>query len=194
MVAIPRYADDFVQQAEPIVGQEMTDDEFARLPKFTRKYELIHGVIKMSPAGLRHDNVAAKLIMRLGMYLIEHPIGEFYATSAGFQVSPNVVLSSDGAFVSHERLQGKVSPDAFGAFAPDLAVEIVSPGDSATEVDEKVQLYLSNGTQLLWVINPRLRFAMVYRANGSVQRLQASDALDGENVLPDFVCNLSDIL
>ncbi len=194
MSANPMVLEDNVQFVEPQVGQPMDTEAFAMLPKFARKYELIQGVIFVSPAGLRHDNIAAKLIMRIGMYLLTNPIGEFYATSAGFQITPNVVLSPDGAYVSNMRLAGKPSPEGFAPYAPDLAIEVISPSDSATDLTEKIELYLAHGTQLLWVINPRTRSANVYRADGSGNRLQVSDMLQGEDVLPGFTCKLSDIL
>jgi Uma2 family endonuclease len=194
MSANPVLSEPNVSSVEPQVGQPMSAAEFAQLPKFARKYELIQGVIIVSPAGLKHDNIAAKLIMRIGMYLLTNPIGEFYATSAGFQITPNVVLSPDGAFVSQERLAGKPSPEGFAPYGPDLAIEVISPSDSANDIAEKVELYLDHGTQLVWVINPRLQNAMVYRPDGSGNRIQPSDELKGENVLPGFICKLSDIL
>ena len=190
----PTLIEDSVQFVEPQVGQPMNAEEFALLPKFARKYELIQGVVSESPAGLRHDNIAAKLIMRIGMYLLANPIGEFYASSAGFQITSNVVLSPDGAYVSYARLAGKPSPEGFAPYAPALAIEVISPSDSATDLAEKIELYLAHGTQLLWVINPRTRSANIYRADGSGNRLQISDELNGEGVLPSFTCKLSDVL
>lgn len=85
-------------------------------------------------------------------------------------------------------------PVGFGKLAPDLAVEIVSPNDSLTMVEDKVQVYLSNGTQLVWVINPKLRRVTVHRADGTIAAVRAEGALDGETVLPGFTCALAEIL
>ena len=78
--------------------------------------------------------------------------------------------------------------------APDLAVEIVSPSDSMTAVEQKVELYLQNGTQLVWVINPDLRHATVHRSNGTIAVVRSDGSLDGESVLPGFTCTLTEIL
>ena len=93
-----------------------------------------------------------------------------------------------------ERLPGGQTPDGFGDFSPDLAVEIISPGDRLTDVEEKVQLYIGHGTQLVWVVNPKLQRATVYRPDGSARVLQGQDSLDGEDVLPGFACPLADIV
>ena len=80
------------------------------------------------------------------------------------------------------------------SFAPELRIEVVSVSDSALDVEKKVDLYLSYGTRLVWVINPRLKSASIHRANRSLQRIRVDDALDGEDVLPSFKCVLTDIL
>jgi Uma2 family endonuclease len=179
---------------EPQVGEAMTADEFLRLPKFAHKYELISGVVKMSPASLKHDNIAAKLIMRIGLYLEQNPIGQFYASSVGFRLGENYVVSPDASFVRSDRLPGGDNPETYGDFAPDLAVEVISPNDRDADTEEKVQLYLTHGTRLIWVIYPRLRTTTIYRINGVITRIQAEGVLDGEDVLPGFKCKLSDIL
>jgi Uma2 family endonuclease len=61
-------------------------------------------------------------------------------------------------------------------------------------VEEEVQLYLSNGTRLVWVINPRQRSATIYHSDRTARLLRADDVLDGEDVLPGFTCRLTDIL
>ncbi len=86
------------------------------------------------------------------------------------------------------------SPEGFGKFAPDLAVEIISPSDSMTMVEDKIEIYLKNGTQLVWVMNPKLRRATVHRADGTIAVVRADGALDGESVLPGFTCALTEIL
>ena len=104
-----------------------------------------------------------------------------------------IVRSPDVSFVRSERLPGGKIPDTFGDMAPDLAVEIVSPFDRLMEVEDKVELYLNNGTTLVWVINPRSRRATIYRTGQRPRVLQATDALDGEEVLPGFSCVLQTI-
>jgi len=77
--------------------------------------------------------------------------------------------------------------------APDLVVEVVSPNDLFTEIDEKVEEYWRAGTPLIWVINPDLRTLQNYRADGSSNRLREGDKLTGEGVLPGFACAVADL-
>jgi Uma2 family endonuclease len=78
--------------------------------------------------------------------------------------------------------------------APDLAVEVLSPGDRPGEVLGKVGDWLRAGCRVVWVIDPERRQVRVYRTDGSESVLGESDALDGEDVLPGFSCPLADLL
>ena len=177
-----------------IAHKPATVDDMYHTPRDGQKYELVGGEVTVTPAGMRHEQIGVKLVLKLGRYLEDHPIGELYGSSVGFRLSEADLLSPDVSFVRTERLPGGITPDGFGDFSPDLAVEVISPGDRLTEIEEKVQLYLSHGTHLVWVINPKLQRATVYRPDGSARVLQAQDSLDGENVLPGFACPLADIV
>jgi Uma2 family endonuclease len=163
-------------------------------PRDGRKYELIGGEIKVSPAGMYHEMVGMKLALELGIYLKLHVIGLLYGSSVGFILPSGDLLSPDVSFVSNTRLQGGKVPEGFGKFAPDLAVEIVSPSDSLFDVEAKADLYLTNGTRMVWVINPRSRRATIYRPDARVQVIQEDESLDGAEVLPGFSVVLGEVL
>ena len=148
----------------------------------------------MSPAGYFHDVVVAWLITEINLFLRQHHLGTVGASSAGFKLSDGYVLSPDVSFTSFANIPADELPHGYAKIAPDLAVEIISPFDRATESDEKVGAYLTHGTKLVWVINPRLQVATIYRANGNTRRIQATEFLEGEDVLPGFQCRLIDIL
>jgi len=95
------------------------------------------------------------------------------------------VRAPDTGFVRKDRLPARLTGKYFPG-APDLAVEVVSPNDRADEVQDKVQDWLSHGTQLVWVVEPRTRTVIVYRPDGTANVLQADGTLDGEDVLPGF--------
>jgi len=82
----------------------------------------------------------------------------------------------------------------FPAFAPDLAIEVLSPGDRAGETLAKVADWLSAGTRLVWVIDPDRRLARIYRPDGTESVLGEIDVLEGEDVIPGFACPLDSIL
>ena len=82
---------------------------------------------------------------------------------------------------------------AFAAFAPDLAVEVLSPGDRPGETLAKVADWLSGGTRLVWVIDPMRRTARIYQEDGAELAIHEGDVLDGGSVLPGFSCPLDSI-
>ncbi len=163
------------------------------VPRDGRKYELIEGELIVSPAGMKHEQIGAELLFLIRSFLSQCPAGKVFGSSAGYQLAENIVLSPDVSFVRAERLPGGQVPETFGQFAPDLAVEIISPHDSPALTEAKVRLYLEHGAQLVWVINPRLKQALVYRADGSMSVIESDGALDGEAVLPGFACRLTDL-
>lgn len=83
-----------------------------------------------------------------------------------------------------------------GEAAPDLAVEVVSPNDTAEEVDAKVMEWLNAGVPLVWVVSPGVRKVRVQRprnaALGPISMLGEEDAISGEDVLPGFSCRVSE--
>jgi Uma2 family endonuclease len=124
-------------------------------------------------------------------------LGRVLAGDAGFKLAtdPDTVRGPDVAFVRQERLP-KRSPRGFAAFAPDLVVEILSPGDRVGGVLAKVADWLSAGARLVWVIDPERRIARIYRPDGTETTIHEDDGeqLDGEDILPGFTCRLAAIL
>lgn len=184
-----------VRPTSPLIpGQKLTIEEVSQLPKNGCKYELIEGELIMSPTGIEHEATGMQLIRRLIKYLDEHPIGELYGSSAGFQLSATTLLSPDLSFVRNEQLPGGKPPRGFAHFAPDLVVEVVSPNDRLSDVAEKVELYFAHGTRLVWALDPVRRRATVHHPDDTARTLRPNESLDGEDVLPSFTCRLSDIL
>ena len=100
--------------------------------------------------------------------------------------NPDSVLAPDIGFVRKDRILVSGRSVKFWPGAPDLAVEVLSPSDSALEVDEKTAEYLTAGTALVWVVNPKRRTVAIHRADRTVSLLSDGDVLDGEDVLPGF--------
>jgi Uma2 family endonuclease len=161
-----------------------------------RRLELVKGeLFEMAPAGGRHGSVSMRIGILLGAYVMEHRLGETFAAETGFILrrNPDTVRAPDAAFVAAHRLPAGELPVGFLELAPDLAVEVVSPGDTPREVEEKVADWLRAGTRLVWVIDPATRSATVYRSLDDVQELLEEDRLDGEQVVPGFSCALREL-
>ena len=146
----------------------------------------------MSPAGSIHGDLALNLGARIRIYAEDHNLGRSFAAETGFllEISPDTVRAPDVSFVRTERLPAEGLPKSYFPGAPDLAVEVVSPNDRASDVQEKVQEWLRHGTLLVWVVEPESQTVIVYRSDGSATVLQKGGELDGEDVLPGFSYSL----
>lgn len=142
----------------------------------------------MSPAGAKHGDIALEIGARIRIHATDHRLGRTFGAETGFLLTrdPDTVRAPDAAFVSQARLPETGVPVGYFPGAPDLAVEVVSPGDTAGEVEEKVQMWLTHGASLVWVIYPATRTVTAYRRDGSANVLLDDDLLDGEAVLPGF--------
>ena len=173
----------------------MTADELLRLNLPDKRTELVKGVLVVrEPAGFRHGDVAVKLTIAIASFVRPRDLGTVLAAETGFKLAtnPDTVRAPDVAFVQKDRVPSP-PPAGYAPFAPDLAVEVLSPDDRPGEVLAKVADWLSAGCRLVWVVDPARRIARVYRADGSESLLSHRDALDGEDVLPQFACFLASI-
>jgi len=173
----------------------MTADELLRTHVPNKRTELLRGVLVVrEPAGSRHGLVTMNLGAELAVYAKQTGAGGVYAAESGFKLAsdPDTVRAPDIAFVTRDRLP-PANTTGYPALAPDLAVEVLSPGDRPGEVLAKVADWLSAGTRLVWVLDPEHRLARVYRHDGSETIVTPEGALDGEDVLPGFSCSLASI-
>jgi Uma2 family endonuclease len=124
-----------------------------------------------------------------------HDLGRVLVGDAGFKLAtdPDTVRGPDLAFIRRDRLPHP-SPAGYAAFAPDLVIEVLSPGDRPGEILAKVADWLNAGTRLVWIVDPERRLARVYRDDGTEQIVTADQALDGEDVVPGFRCALATVL
>jgi Uma2 family endonuclease len=174
----------------------MTSEELALNPIPNKRTELVRGrLVVREPAKLRHGVIVVRVVLEIGIYLRTNPIGEVMAGDPGFTLfrNPDTVRAPDVAYLRADRMP-TIEVVGFDELAPDLAVEVLSPGDRAGKVREKTDDWLRAGTLLVWVLDPRRRIAWVHRANGTVSQLTEHDVLDGEDVLPGFVLSLARIL
>jgi len=174
----------------------MTAEELLRVDAPGKLTELVRGTLVVhEPPGFRHGEVMVRVVTVLARYVEEHHLGTVVTGDAGFVLArnPDTVRGPDIAFVSRERVPHP-TPVGYPDLAPDLGVEVLSPGNRAGEVLGRVADLLSAGTTLVWVIDPARRLARVYRGDGSEDTVDADGALDGEDVVPGFTCRLDSVL
>jgi Uma2 family endonuclease len=173
--------------------ETFTDEQLLRLPKDGYKRELVDGKIVVSPAGYRHGLVIVRLSARLAAFVAERDLGDVLDSSTGFRLPSRNLRVPDISFVARGRVPDP-PPEGFAYLAPDLVVEVLSPGDSPRQVLDKVGEYLGAGSRLVWVIDPEARRAAAYRSLTDVTQIPEEGALDGGDLLPGFSCRLAAIL
>ena len=174
----------------------LTIEEFERLPDDESRSELVRGrLVREPPAGMDHGRVANRLAVLISVFVDRNALGEVFTADTGFVLfeDPPTVRAPDIAFVSRDRLPPPEESVGFGHLAPDLAVEIVSPSNTAVEILDKVEDYLEAGTRLVWVVEPRRQSITVYRSRQEIRLLREDDALDGLDVLPGFSLRVTDV-
>ena len=149
----------------------------------------------MSPAGAIHGKIAMRTGRVIANFVDEKKLGEVYAAETGFTIAhdPDTVRAPDVAFVSRARIPEAGEPEGFWSIAPDLVVEVISPFDKASEVQDKVRDYLTAGVGLVWVVDPQTRTVTVYESLARARVLLEDDKLDGGEVLPGFELALADL-
>ena len=175
------------------VAQTITAEQLFETPGLER-FELIAGeLVPMSPPGFDHGCIVADIVSALREFVRSRKLG-LVAAEAGFIVSrdPDTVRSPDIAFVRAERIPaGGVR--AFFNGPPDLAVEVISPRDRASEVIAKASDWLRFGCVAVWVIDPATKTATVYSHQPQALFLSVQDALVCDELLPGFRLPLSQV-
>ena len=173
------------------IQKPATVADLLRMPKDGRLYELVDGEILVSPAGMRHSEVAGKIFDSVATFLEKHPIGKASTENVGISLTHGNVRSPDVTFVRNEKLPDGKSPEGFGELVPDFAVEVLSPNDSLTQVGRKIGEFLECGVPLVWLVDPKRETVTAYRSLSETQHYTASETITAEPVLPGFSCNVS---
>ncbi|MET0396185.1 MAG: Uma2 family endonuclease [Longimicrobiaceae bacterium] len=179
-----------------IKDRPVTADELLRMPDDGFRYELVRGEIrKMTPAGGEHGRVGGNLMISLGGYVRAHRLGAVYLAETGFRLAsdPDTVRAPDVSFIRSERVQVLGVVRGYVPGAPDLAVEVVSPGDTYTEVGEKVLQWLDAGTRMVIVVDPWKRWVTVYHSRDDIHVLGEDDVLDGGDVVPGWSMQVGEL-
>ena len=160
------------------------------------RYELVKGIIRrMPPAGFEHGIRTVKIGGRLNAHVEKHKLGYVCGAETGFKIAqnPDTVRAPDAAFVRQATIDERGILKGYWEGAPDLAVEVISPGDTYTEVVEKVDEWLNAGCSMVWVIDPRRETVEVYRSPEDITVLRGDDILEGGEVVEGFQCYVREL-
>jgi Uma2 family endonuclease len=172
-----------------ISSRRMTAEELLALPDDGMRHELIAGELRtMAPSGYLHGLVTVKFTVALAQYVAAHDLGAVLGAETGCILArnPDTVRAADVTFVRRERLGAEVDDRGYWPGAPDLVVEVLSPGDRRGAVADKVATWLRSGAPMVVVVDPQRRTVAVHRADQPVTVLAEADTLDGADVVPGW--------
>lgn len=158
--------------------------------------ELIRGkVVSVCRPSHPHSVLMTRCAQRLANFVEPSDLGDVGSGDGGLIIErgPDTVRGPDVHFISAARRSQLDKKTEFLTAAPELCIEILSPSDTRSKVQEKVGQFLKMGVKLVWVINPKTRSAHVYRADGSESEITGDGSLSGEKVLPGFKLSLKDL-
>ncbi len=182
-----RYASSHRAQPEP--GMEMTPEELLRLPD-GKHYELVDGTLVERKMSALSSLVAARVTRALDAHCEEQNLGWVFISDLGhrcFSWKPKQVRRADVSFIRLDRYSlAQASQEGYVTIPPDLAVEVISPGDLVSELNQKLEEYLRAGVKLVWVIDRQQRIIWVHHPDGTSRRLLETDEISGEDVIAGF--------
>ena len=172
---------------------KLTFEEFQKLPETEgTHYELDEGELLMEPwRAARHNLIRQNIAMELIRFVMSNHLG-IVLEEMDFRLAPNTVRNPDVAFVTAEHLK-KIDLDRSPIEgAPALAVEVISPGNTAQDMARKTQQYLQAGCRCVWLVHPSLRLVEIHSTTG-MRRLREPEALRDDDLLPGFSLSLKDV-
>jgi len=176
---------------DPFPGTATEQDVIDFEERENRLFELVDGILVEKTMGIRESILAVVLSTALRNYLTGKQLGTVTAPDGTMRLAPGLVRIPDVAFISWDRFPNRqVQATPIPDLAPDLAVEVLSPSNTAAEMRRKLHDYFTAGCPLVWFVDPETRTATIYTAADQSTTLEESQALEGGAVLPGFVLPL----
>lgn len=153
------------------------------------------------PTGLESSFRRVDIGMEVGLWNRQAKLGRVSDSNGGYTLPDSSMRAPDVAWVSHERL-AMVSADELKKFAhlcPDFVVELArangwAESDELTRLKKKMEMYITNGVRLGWLVDPFARQTLICRPDAEPEIKPFADELSGESVLPGFVLRLNDLV
>jgi Uma2 family endonuclease len=179
----------------PAPGTATEKDVIEAEARENRLCELVDGTLVEKAVGFEEGRLALRLGRLIDTFVDDNDLGVCVGADGMMRIAPGLVRIPDVSFISWDSLPGRESPrEPIPDLAPDLAVEVLSEGNTKAEMARKVREYFEAGVVLVWLIDPRKRTARVFSTVEKSIVVRADQALDGGDVLPGFSLLLSDLL
>jgi Uma2 family endonuclease len=170
----------------------LTVDQFEKLPDDGMRHELNEGELVSTPPALgEHGQIQCAIGSILTSFVRSHSMGLVFVAT-GYRLNRDTVLAPDVSFIRAERARILDLEIRFEC-APDLAVEVISPSETAADIAHKVRQYLQAGSAV-WILYPDDRTVHVLETSRNIRVLEADDLLEAPNLLPGFSVRVSELL
>jgi Uma2 family endonuclease len=170
---------------EPTPGTATEKDLLDILDHENRSCELVNGVLVEKAEGYIEGSLAVDIAYLLKQFLDDHDLGNVAGADATMRMMPGLVRLPDVSFVRWEQFPNRTIPEEpIPDLVPDLAVEVLSKGNTKGEMKLKLREYFLSGSRLVWLVDPRKRIVTVYTAPDASISLSEDQTLDGGEVLP----------
>jgi Uma2 family endonuclease len=179
--------------------RSMTDDElmrFCAVNDLLRVERDANGeLIVMSPTGGGTSIANFELNLQFGLYIRETHAGAAFDSNAGFTLPDGSMRSPDASLVSWPRWNAlsKRDQERFAPICPEFVIELRSPSDSLSELQAKMHIWIANGAQLAWLIDPSRKTVEIYRSGRQPEVLEGGSSVEGEGPVAGFVLDLARI-
>ena len=182
---------------QPVLN--LTEDQFFELCQLNRELRIERTaqgeLLIMPPVGGETSEHNAEISMQLRQWAKREGTGTTTDSSGGFILPNTAVRSPDAAWIRHDRLTtlSTEQQKRFLPLCPDFVLELGSPTDSLSVLQDKMQEYMDNGAQLGWLIDPVRQQVFIYRPDLPVEQLDKPESVSGEPLLPGFRLDLREI-
>jgi Uma2 family endonuclease len=156
--------------------------------------ELVDGILVEKDVGAYESLIAARLIRLIGQFVADNELGEVFAPDGFIKLQPGLVRAPDVSYISSYRL-GKIRLNdrrkPYPHVAPNLAVEVISAGNTKKEMERKLSEYFEAGVQLVWFVYPYPEEVKVYTSPKRSRTVKHPQVLGGGRVLPGLEISLA---
>ncbi|TAE61178.1 MAG: Uma2 family endonuclease [Nostocales cyanobacterium] len=177
----------------------MNDDQFFDFCQLNRNFRIernqLGDLLIMSPTGSETEEKNFNLIVQLGNWTKQNSTGVGFGSSSAFTLPNGAVRSPDAAWIKKERWEAIPTEQRkkFAPICPDFVVELRSETDNLKTLQEKMAEYIENGVKLAWLIDIKQQKVYIYRPGKNIEELDHPQTLKGEDILPGFVLDLTEI-
>jgi Uma2 family endonuclease len=179
---------------KPLPGTATEADVIAVGQEEDRLCELVDGILVEKTVGFYEGRLAVTLAFFLERHVFEHDLGAVCGADAAMRLKPGLVRIPDVSFVSRARLPDrKIPTEPIPDLIPDLAVEVLSKGNTPKEMQRKLREYFTLGVRQVWFVDGKVRQVRVYRGEKKSQLLEENDTLRGGRLLPGFTLRLKEL-